>query len=181
MRRAPPAAAASTTSRAWSASSPPSPPSRALCLLLQLDKTTSTNGLQPVTVNCALLCPNVRNAGSCASPSSPASAASSLRPSAPRHVLSQPRRQVRRRVYSQKHAGKMRRKALRNAGRWWRGLRAARRDLNTPPRALQTPNCFKAAVAFACPCAAARRYHRMASALSGATPRPSANMLPKLF
>jgi hypothetical protein len=50
------------------------------------------------------------------------------------------------------------------------------RELSTPPRALQTPNRFKAAVAYACPCAAARRYHRMASALSCATPRPYSNM-----
>jgi hypothetical protein len=43
-----------------------------------------------------------------------------------------------------------------------------------------TPNRANAAVASASPCAAARRYHRTASALSFASPRPFANMLPKL-
>ena len=47
-------------------------------------------------------------------------------------------------------------------------------------KARHKPNRFNAAVAFACPCAAARRYNRMASALSCATPRPSWNMPPKL-
>jgi hypothetical protein len=50
------------------------------------------------------------------------------------------------------------------------------RELSTPPRAHHAPNRFKDAVAFACPCAAARRYNRMASALSRATPRPCSNM-----
>ena len=37
-------------------------------------------------------------------------------------------------------------------------------------KAHHAPNRLNAAVAFACPCAAARRYNRMASALSCATP-----------
>jgi hypothetical protein len=49
-------------------------------------------------------------------------------------------------------------------------LRAARREMDFSPRALQAPKSFTAA----------RRYHRMASALSCATPWPSWNMKPKL-
>ena len=44
-----------------------------------------------------------------------------------------------------------------------------------------TTNRFNAAVAFAYPSAAARRYHRMASALSCATPLPSSNKQPNLL
>ena len=46
--------------------------------------------------------------------------------------------------------------------------------------ARHAPNFFNASMAFAYPCAAARRYNRMASALSCATPRPFSNMRPKL-
>ena len=42
------------------------------------------------------------------------------------------------------------------------------------------PNRSNAAVANACPCAAARRYHRMASSWSCATPWPFSSMKPKL-
>ena len=41
-------------------------------------------------------------------------------------------------------------------------------------------NRCNAAAAFACPCAAARRYHRMASPRSCATPWPFSSMKPKL-
>jgi hypothetical protein len=44
--------------------------------------------------------------------------------------------------------------------------------------ARQAPNSCNAAAASAPPWAAARRYNRMASALSCATPRPSSNMQP---
>ena len=45
-----------------------------------------------------------------------------------------------------------------------------RREPRTRPRAHYAPKCPNAAVAFASPCAAARRYHRMASALFILTP-----------
>ena len=57
---------------------------------------------------------------------------------------------------------------------------------NMPPRDAKrrlqaAPSRFNAAEAIAYPWAAARRYHLMASALSRATPRPFANMQPKLY
>ena len=56
---------------------------------------------------------------------------------------------------------------------------------NMPPRDAKrrlqaAPSLTNAAEAAACPCAAARRNHLMASALSCATPRPFSNMRPKL-
>ncbi len=58
--------------------------------------------------------------------------------------------------------------------------RPASHELYSSPSAHHALNFLSAAVANACPCAAARRNHRMDSAVSFAIPIPYSNMVPQL-